>query len=68
MKVLGNAVSVPVAEWIGRQILKAAAPDLLDVCQRPKQAHERGLIHPPDDLSLVPACLAALDKAMGGKP
>jgi hypothetical protein len=61
MKVLGNAVSVPVAEWIGRQILKAAAPDLLDVCQR-------GLIHPPDDLSLVPACLAALDKAMGGKP
>ncbi len=45
--------------------LIAAAPELLDVCRRLKQAHERGLIHPPDDLDLIPACYAAIDKAEG---
>lgn len=47
-------------------LLIAAAPDLLDVCRRLRQAHERGLIHPPDDLDLIPACYAAIAKAAGG--
>ena len=47
--------------------LLAAAPDLLDVARRLKQAHERGLIHPTAALDLIPACYAAIDKAEGRK-